>query len=64
MVAVALSGDYFELDDASAVFNNAFSGCPFTKEALAKHAAEHTPNRAIRGLSTDALCSLMEKLFE
>ena len=64
MVAVALSGDYFELGDAHAIFNNAFADCPFTKEALAKHATEHTPNRAIRGLSTDALCSLMEKLFE
>ena len=61
---VMLSGDYFELDDASAVFNNAFSGCTFTKEALTRYATEHTPNRAIRGLSTDALCSLMEKLFE
>ena len=59
-----LSGDYFELDDASAVFNTALAGCPFTKDALTKYATEHTPNRAIRGLSTDALCSLMEKLFE
>ena len=63
-MSVSLSGDYFELGDANAVFNNAFSGCTFTKEALAKYATEHTPNRAIRGLSTDALCSLMEKLFE
>lgn len=61
---VMLSGDYFELDDASAVFNTALAGCPFTKDALTKYATEHTPNRAIRGLSTDALCSLMEKLFE
>ena len=61
---VMLSGDYFELDDASAVFNTALAGCPFTKDALTKHATEHTPNKAIRGLSTDALCSLMEKLFE
>ena len=61
---VMLSGDYFELDDASAVFNNAFAGCPFTKEALAKHTAEHTPNRAIRGLGTAELCSLLNKLFE
>ena len=61
---VMLSGDYFELDDASAVFNTALAGCPFTKDALTKYASEHTPNRAIRGLSTDALCSLMEKLFE
>ena len=61
---VMLSGDYFELGDASAVFNTALAGCPFTKDALTKYATEHTPNRAIRGLSTDALCSLMEKLFE
>lgn len=61
---VMLSGDYFELDDASAVFNTALAGCPFTKDALTKYATGHTPNRAIRGLSTDALCSLMEKLFE
>lgn len=61
---VMLSGDYFELDDASAVFNTALAGCPFTKDALTKYATEHTPNRAIRGLSTDALCSLLEKLFE
>lgn len=61
---VMLSGDYFELDNASAVFNTAFAGCPFTKDALTKHATGHTPNRAIRGLSTDALCSLLEKLFE
>lgn len=61
---VMLSGDYFELGDASAVFNMALAGCPFTKDALTKYATEHTPNRAIRGLSTDALCSLMEKLFE
>jgi lipoic acid synthetase/lipoate-protein ligase A len=61
---VMLSGDYFELDNASAVFNTALAGCPFTKDALTKYATEHTPNRAIRGLSTDALCSLMEKLFE
>ena len=64
VMSVALSGDYFELGDAHAVFNNAFAGCPFTKEALTKYASEHTPNRAIRGLSTDALCSLMDKLFE
>ena len=64
VVAVALSGDYFELGDASAVFNNAFAGCTFTKEALAKHATEHTPNRAIRGLGTAELCSLLDKLFE
>lgn len=61
---VMLSGDYFELDDASAVFNTALAGCPFTRDAITKYATEHTPNRAIRGLSTDALCSLMEKLFE
>jgi lipoic acid synthetase/lipoate-protein ligase A len=64
VMAVALSGDYFELGDAHAVFNNAFAGCPFTKEALAKHAAEHIPNRAIRGLGTAELCSLLDKLFE
>jgi hypothetical protein len=64
VVAVALSGDYFELGDANAVFNNAFSGCPFTKDALTKYATEHTPNRAIRGLGTAELCSLLDKLFE
>lgn len=64
VVAVALSGDYFELGDAHAVFNNAFSGCPFTKEDLTRYATEHTPNRAIRGLGTAELCSLLEKLFE
>jgi hypothetical protein len=64
VMSVSLSGDYFELGDANAVFNNAFAGCTFTKEALAKHAAEHTPNRAIRGLGTAELCSLLEKLFE
>jgi hypothetical protein len=64
VMSVSLSGDYFELGDANAVFNNAFSGCPFTKDALTKYATEHTPNRAIRGLWTAELCSLLEKLFE
>lgn len=61
---VMLNGDYFELGDASALFNRAFAGCPFTKEAIRKHTTEHTPNRAIRGLGSDELCSLLEKLFE
>ena len=61
---VMLNGDYFELDDASALFNNALAGCPFTKEALRRHITEHTPYRAIRGLNANALCSLLEKLFE
>jgi hypothetical protein len=63
-MSVALSGDYFELGDAHAMFNNALAGCPFTKEALTRHAAEHTPNESIRGLGTAELCSLLEKLFE
>lgn len=64
VVSVSLSGDYFELDDAGAMFNNAFIGCPFTKESLTNHAIEHSPNRVVRGLETAELCSLLEKLFE
>ena len=63
VVSVSLKGDYFELGDAHAMFNNVFAGCPFTKEALTRHTAEHTPNRAIRGLQTERLVQLIETIF-
>lgn len=63
VVSVALSGDYFELGDAHALFSNAFVGCTFTKENLTKHAREHSPNRAVRGLETAELCSLIGTMF-
>ena len=63
VVSVALSGDYFELGDAQALFSNAFVGCTFTKENLTKHAREHSPNRAVRGLETAELCSLIGTMF-
>ena len=63
VVSVSLKGDYFELGDAHAMFNNVCAGCPFTKEALTRHTAEHTPNRAIRGLQTERLVQLIETIF-
>ncbi len=63
VTAVSLSGDYFELGDAHAAFNNAFASCPFTKDALIKQTTEHSPNIAIRGLATERLRELIETLF-
>lgn len=61
--SVRVRGDYFELDNAPRIFNDAFSGCPFNAEALCLAAEEKMPNKSIRGLELCELTSMLKEMF-
>jgi lipoyltransferase/lipoate-protein ligase len=56
---VALHGDFFDLGQAGQRFASAFVGCPFTPDSLRRAIAEHHPECAVRGLSEEAIVSLL-----
>lgn len=56
---VALSGDFFELQDATTAFRSAFAGITFTPQSLYKAIAAHHPERSVRNLSEKQLTNLL-----
>ena len=56
---VHLRGDFFDLGQAAETFRTAFAGRPFTPDSLRQAIAEHHPEQTIRGLSEEALRSLL-----
>lgn len=56
---VTLRGDFFEEEDAAAAFRRALTGIPLQPDALTDAVNRYHPERTIRGLSTDALITLL-----
>jgi len=56
---VALSGDFFELQDAADAFRHAFVGAAFTTQSLHDAIAAHHPEKSIRKLTEAQLFSLL-----
>lgn len=57
---VALSGDFFELEDATSAFRHAFAGLAFTPQSLRDAIATHHPEKNIRNLTEAQLFSLLD----
>lgn len=62
--SVRISGDYFELDNAPKIFNDAFRECPFNAEALCQVAEKKLPNKSIRGLELCELTSMLKDIAQ
>ena len=56
---VSVSGDFFELADVQGVFNDTFVGVTFTRGALINAIKREHPECAIRNLSTESLCNII-----
>lgn len=56
--SIALRGDYFEIQDAGAVFTQAFEGKNFTPETIAAVIETLHPEQSIRGLNAQQLINL------
>lgn len=56
---VALSGDFFELQDAASAFRHAFVGAALTAQSLHGAIAAHHPEKSIRNLTEAQLLSLL-----
>ncbi|MGN0087118.1 MAG: lipoate--protein ligase [Alloprevotella sp.] len=56
---VKLSGDFFELSDATALFRQAFIGRPYTHDSLCRAIEEVHPEQAIRRLTAADLIQML-----
>ncbi len=63
VASLTLTGDYFELDNATTSFNKAFIGCPFNDDALLQAVEERKPHESIRGLTHAALRELIRLIL-
>lgn len=56
---VFVAGDYFELSDARAAFNQALKGIPFTQHYIEEAVKKHHPEQSIRNLNAEKLMQIL-----